>query len=153
MICSRSLRRTTGGREGHHVAHHLGRVGGVVHQRLGADGDLVAEQGGDLVGVSGAADVPQQRDPVDGVAQRRRPKLGLVAHPHREEARAQLRLERLAEGVVLRQRERGDEFTEAKRRGQNGEISRCMDQKAGGPFAHHGATPMSRRAQLETFYP
>ena len=34
------------------VAHHLGRVGGVVDERLRADRDLVAEQGGDLVRVA-----------------------------------------------------------------------------------------------------
>ena len=58
-----------GGRERDHVAHHLGRVRGVMHQGLGADGDLVAEQGGDLVRVARAPEVAQQRHPVDRVAQ------------------------------------------------------------------------------------
>ena len=54
--------------EGHHVVHYLSRVGGVVDQRLGADGDLVAEDGSHFVGVTGAPDVAQQGDPIDGVA-------------------------------------------------------------------------------------
>ena len=70
--------------------------------------------GGDLVGVAGAADVAQQRHPVGGLAhvvvEARR-----LADPRREQARPQLRLERLAEGVVLRERQRGDELTQAKR--------------------------------------
>ena len=43
------LRGTTGGRKRRHVAHALGQISGGVHQRLGANGDLVAEDGGDLV--------------------------------------------------------------------------------------------------------
>ena len=85
-----------------------------MHERLGADRDLVAEQGRDLVGVAGAADVPEQRHPVDGLAQLLVEARGL-ADPRREQARAQLRLERLAERVVLRKRERGNELAEAKR--------------------------------------
>ena len=108
---------------GHHVAHHLGRIGGVVHQRLGADGDLVAKHGGHLVGVSGAAQIAQHRDPVGGVANVVI-ELGLLAHPGGEQARSQLRLERLAERIVLRQGQRGHQLTEAKRRIQNGETSR-----------------------------
>ena len=106
----------TGGREGDDVAHDLGGIRGVVDERLGADRDLVAEQRGDLVRVAGAADVAQQRDPVGGLAhlllESRR-----LADPRREQARAQLRLERLAERVVLRERQRGDELAEAKRCG------------------------------------
>ena len=89
-------------------------IRGVVHQRLGADGDLVAEHGGDLVGVAGAADVPQQRHPVGGLAHLVLESRGL-ADPRREQARPQLRLERLPERVVLRERERRDELAEAKR--------------------------------------
>jgi len=40
-----------------------------VHERLGADGDLVAEDGCDFMGMPGAADVAKQRDPVRGLAQ------------------------------------------------------------------------------------
>jgi hypothetical protein len=65
------LRGTTGGCEREHVAHDLGRIRGVVHQRTGADRDLVAEDGGDLVRVARAPDIAQQRDPVDGFAQLR----------------------------------------------------------------------------------
>jgi len=36
---------------------------------LGTDRDLVAEHGGDLMGVAGAAHVPEERHPVRGVAQ------------------------------------------------------------------------------------
>ena len=102
-----------GGRELHHVVHHLGRVGGVVHQRLGPDRDLVAEHGGDLVRVPGAADVAQHRNPVRVLAHLVIDVRGL-ADPGREQAGPQLGLERLAEGVVLRERQRGDQFTEAK---------------------------------------
>ena len=109
---------------GEDVAHHLGGVGGVVDERLGADRDLVAEQRRDLVRVTGAADVAEQRDPVGGLANIVLD-AGGVADPRREQARAQLRLERLPEGVVLRERERGDEFREAKLWIQDGVSSRC----------------------------
>ena len=95
------------------VAHHLGGVPGVVDERLGPDRDLVAEQGGDLVRMTGAADVAQERDPV-GVRPHVVVELRLLAQPAREEAGAQLRLERLAEGVVLRERQRGDELGKAE---------------------------------------
>jgi hypothetical protein len=85
-----------------------------VNQRLGADRDLVPEHGGDLVGVPRAADVAQQRHPVDGLAQLVVGPRGL-ADPGGEQARSQLRLERLAERVVLRERQRRDELPEAKR--------------------------------------
>ena len=146
MISSRSSSERPGRREGHDVAHHLGGVGGVVDERLGADRDLVAEHGGDLVGVAGAADVAQQRHPVGGLADLLvEPRL--LAHPRREQARPQLRLERLAEGVVLGQRQRGDELGEAKRRIQDRASSRCMAPRSGAsilltrgvaPLAHCG---------------
>jgi len=85
-----------------------------MHERLGADRDLVAEHRGDLVGVAGAADVAQQRNPVDGLAQLVVEPRG-VADPRGEQARPQLRLEGLPECVVLRERQRGDELPEAKR--------------------------------------
>jgi len=66
------------------------------------------------VGVTGAADVAQQRDPVDGLAELV-VEAGGLADPGGEQARAQLRFERLAKGVVLGERERGDELPEAKR--------------------------------------
>ena len=47
-----------------HIAHHLGWVAAVVHERLRADPDLVSEERRDLVSVSGTAHVAQQRDPV-----------------------------------------------------------------------------------------
>ena len=119
------VRAAAGRREGHHVPHHLGGIRGVVHQRLGADRDLVAEHGGDLVRVAGAADVPQQRHPVGGLAHLVLESGGL-ADPRREQARAQLRLERLPERVVLRERQRRDELAEAKRCVQDGESSRCI---------------------------
>ena len=59
-------------------------IRGVVHERLGADRDLVAEDGGDLVGVAGAADVAQQRHPVRGLAQL----LGRTPRPRRSRSRA-----------------------------------------------------------------
>ena len=108
------LRTAAGRREGHHIAHDLGRIRGVVHQRLGADRDLVAEHGGDLVGVPGAPDVPEQRHPVGALALLVVDARG-VADPRREQAGPQLRLERLSEGVVLRQGQRRHEFAEAKR--------------------------------------
>ena len=58
-----------GGGERHHVAHDFSGIGGVVDQRLGANGDLVAEKGRHLVGVARAAQVTEQGDPVDGGAQ------------------------------------------------------------------------------------
>ncbi len=49
---------------------------------------------------AGAANIPEQRDPIDGVEhllESRR-----LAYPRREQARLQLRLQRLPERVVLR---------------------------------------------------
>jgi len=60
-----------------------------VDEGLGADRDLVAEDRRDLVGVAGAADVAQQRDPVDGLAQVV-VEAGRLADPRGEQARAQL---------------------------------------------------------------
>ena len=60
---------------------------------------------------------------------------GRVADPGREEARPQLRLERLAERVVLRQGERGNELTEAERRVGDRETSRCFGAD-GRPLLH-----------------
>ena len=125
------LRAAAGRREGHDVAHHLRGIRGVVDERLGANRDLVAEDGGDLVGVAGAADVPQQRHPVGGLAHLLVEPRGL-ADPRREQARPQLRLERLTERVVLRKRQRGDELTEAERRVEDGESSRCIGADAAG---------------------
>ena len=118
------LRGTTGGCECQYVAHDLGRIRGVVHQGLGANGDLVAEDGGDLMRVARATDVAQQRDPVGGVAQLR-VEAPLITQPHGQEARPQLRLERLAERVVLRKSKRGDELTHPQRFRRNRETSRC----------------------------
>ena len=139
------LRTAAGRREGHHVPHDLGRIRGVVHECLGADGDLVAEHGGDLVGVPGAPDVAQQRHPVGGLALLFLD-AGGVAYPRREQTRAQLRLERLPERVVLRERERRDEFTEAERCGQDGETSRCMGRRSPARSSHD-ASPLSIRAK------
>ena len=107
-----------------------------MHQRLGADGDLVAEHGGHLVGVSGAAQVAQHRHPVGGgahvvvVA-------GLIAHPGGQQARSQLRLERLAERVVLGQRQA---WRRARPDGADGsEMGRPPDALAD-RVGHHGRT-------------
>ena len=118
------LLRTTGRRERDHVLNHLGRIPGVVHERLRANRDLVAEEGRDFVRVTGAADVAEQRHPVDGVAHRLVESGGL-AHPGREETGPELRFQRLPERVVLRQRQCRDEFTQTKRCVKNGELSRC----------------------------
>jgi hypothetical protein len=105
------LRRMSPGRKRDHVPHDFGRIGGVVDQRLRAEGDLVAEDGGDFVRVSRAADVAQQRDPIDGFA-RFAVETGFLGEPCRQQARAELRFERLAERVVLRQGQRRDELGE-----------------------------------------
>ena len=115
---------TAGGRELHHGAHDVGRIGGVEHERLGQDGDVVTEDGGDLVRVTRAARIAQQRDPVDGVAQLS-VEARFLAQRRRQEARPQLRLERLAERVVLPQRERRHELTETEGLTRNGVTSRC----------------------------
>src|SRR3954452_14853772 len=139
------VRGAAGRRERHHVPHDLGGIRGVVHQRLSADGDLVAEHGGDLVGVAGAADVPQQRHPVGGLALLF-VEAGGVADPRREQARAQMRLERLPERVVLRKGERRDELAEAERCFQDGESSRCLGRRSPARSSHD-ASPMSIRAR------
>ena len=104
-------------------------------QRLGADRDLVAEHGGDLVRVAGAADVAEQRHPVGGLAHLLLEARGL-ADPRREQARPQLRLERLTERVVLRERQRRDELAEAKRCVQDGESSRCIGRRGRARSSH-----------------
>ena len=146
-ICSCSSGGSAGGREREHVAHDLGRVAGVVHERLGEDGDVVAEDGGDLVRVAGAADVAQQRDPVDGRRAASASKPASSDQPCGEEARPQLRLERLAERVVLRERERRDELAQAERRVGNGETSRCADQSPDPTVLGNGSLepPTTRR--------
>jgi hypothetical protein len=96
-----------------------------VHEGLCADRDLVAEDDRDLVRVARAAEVAEQRDPVDRLAGRR-VEAGFLADVDGQQARAQLRLERLAEGVVLGEGERRDELTQAKRRIRYGESSRCV---------------------------
>jgi hypothetical protein len=50
---------TAGRRELHHGSHDVGRVGGVEHERLGQDGDVVAKDRGDLVRVARAPEVAQ----------------------------------------------------------------------------------------------
>jgi hypothetical protein len=127
--------RARGRSEGHHVAHDLTGIGGVVDQRLGANRDLVAEHGGDLVGVTGAADVPQQRHPIGGLAHLVFDSCRL-ADPRGEKARSQLGLERLAERVVLRERQRGYELTEAKWRGKDGAFSRCIGAHSRARWLH-----------------
>ena len=145
------FRAAAGRREGHDVPHHLRGIRGVVHERLGANRDLVAEDGGDLVGVAGAADVPQQRHPVRGLAQLLVEPRGL-ADRRREQARPQLRLERLPERVVLRERQRGDELTEAKRRVEDGESSRCIGPRRPSTILARrvaAVAPRNRHAHLE----
>jgi hypothetical protein len=133
VVCPRPERRhdplvllggTAGGRELHHGAHHVGWVAGIEHERVGQDGDVVAEDGGDLVRVACAPQIAQQRDPVDGVAQLGI-EAGFLAQRHRQQARPQLRLERLSERVVLPQGERRHELTQTKTRLRNGVTSRC----------------------------
>jgi hypothetical protein len=60
-----------------------------VDERLRANRDLVAEDGRDLVGVTGAADVAEQRHPVRGVAHLV-VELCRVTDRRREQARTQL---------------------------------------------------------------
>jgi hypothetical protein len=75
----------------------------------------VAEGGGHLVSVPRASEVAQQPHPVDRVAEVP-VEPGLLAHAHREEARAELGLEGLPDGVVLRQGERADQLPHPKGR-------------------------------------
>jgi hypothetical protein len=62
------------------------------------------------VGVAGATHIPEERNPIHVVAhsfvESRR-----IAYPRRKQARPKLRLQWLAERIVLRQRQGGDEFT------------------------------------------
>ena len=80
-----------------------------MHQRLRPDRNLVAKDGGHFVCVTGAADVPQQRDPINSVAQLLLVS-GSLADPGSEQAGPELGLQRLAERIVLRQGQGGDEF-------------------------------------------
>jgi len=101
-----------------------------------ADGDLVAEDGSYLVGESGAADIAKQRNPIDGFAHVLVESRGL-ANPGCEQARTQLGLQRLAEGIVLGEGQRGDEFTETQGRRKNRELSACMRPQLGRTIILH----------------
>ena len=74
---------TTGRREGRHVLNDLGGIRGIVHECLCANRDLVAKERRHFVGVTGAADVAQQRHPIGGVAHRLFESSGF-AHPRRQ---------------------------------------------------------------------
>ena len=69
----------------------------------------------------GAPDVAQQRHPVDGLALLPL-EPGLVGQPHAQQAGPQLRLERLAERVVLREREGRDQLTHSQRWRRHGAL-------------------------------
>ncbi len=107
------LRGVVGGREREHVAHDFGRIRGVMHKRLGADGDLIAEHGSDLVRMPCTTDVPQQRHPIDGFAQLTI-EAGFLTQRRGQQTRSQLRLEWLTKRVILRKGERRDELAEPK---------------------------------------
>ncbi|HVT98935.1 MAG TPA: hypothetical protein VHE33_15625 [Acidobacteriaceae bacterium] len=98
------------GRVRDHVMHHFGWIRSIVHQGLGANGDLIAENGGHLVGMTRAPHIAQQGNPVDGVADVL-PKAGGLANPGCQQAGAKLGLQWLPEGVVLRQGQGSDKFT------------------------------------------
>ena len=109
------LRRMSGGRELHHRAADVGRIAGIEHQRRREDRDVVPEHRGDLVRVGRAPHVAQQRQPIRRRAERL-VDARLLTHRVCEQARPQLRLERLSERVVLPERERHHEFAQAERR-------------------------------------
>ena len=62
------FRVAAGSRERHHRVEDLGRIRRVEHQRLGEEGDVVAEDCGDFVRVGRAPHVAEQRDPIGGIA-------------------------------------------------------------------------------------
>ena len=113
------------------IGHHLGRIRGVVDKDLRTEGDLVAEDARHLVRVPRATDVAEQCDPVGGVAHIPTD-AGLLSEPHGEQARPELRLQGLAERVVLREGERRDEFAQSERGKRNGETSRCARSGSAG---------------------
>ena len=91
-----------------HEAEHR-EPGQVDFVAVGAEGDVVAEPGRDLVAVGDAADPGEQRD----VVERRAFGLGEadpVAEPGGDAPRAQHVLHRLAQTEVGAERERGDEL-------------------------------------------
>ena len=139
---------TPGGGVLEHVAHDLVGVSGVVHERLRPDRDLVAKQGRDLVRMPGAADVAQERDPV-GVRPHLVAELRFLGQPAREEAGAQLRLERLTERVVLCERQRGDELGETERRREDRAYSRCIGAGDRGALSHTTRLPFERSLDRE----
>ena len=90
--------------------HHLGVIACVVYQRLRPNRNLVAEHGGHLVRIAGATDIAKQCHPIGCIAHILI-ESSRLANPSGKQAGTQLRLERLAKRVVLRQGQRGDEFT------------------------------------------
>jgi hypothetical protein len=133
-----------GRRELHHGVPNLGRIRRVEHERPGEEGHVIAEDGGDLVRVARATDVAEQRDPVDGFAQLP-VEARLLTQRRPKEARPELRLERLAERVVLPESERRDELTQAERRTRNRETSRCV--VARGRYTIHPPPSPRKEAQ------
>src|SRR5262249_29847736 len=127
-------------------------VAGVVNQRLGANRNVVPEQRRNLVGMAGAPDVPEERHPVGGLADVVG-ELSLLAHPRREQARPKLRLQRLAERIVLCEGQRGDELCEAQRRVQDRAYSRCLSVTAGRGSSHTRGAAAGRERRPATAPP
>jgi hypothetical protein len=71
---------------------------------------------------------------------------GLLAHPHGQEARAQLRLERLPERVVLSEGQRGHQFAHAER-GRGHAVG--LPALPGRTPLDHAARPRECRAEAE----
>jgi len=95
-----------------HHPQHLGRLAVVDHDDLAAERDLVADDRREHVGLGVAADIAQQRLVVD-LAKLAFAQATEIAQPHRQHARAQRELERLAHPQVGRQRERGHKLGQA----------------------------------------
>ena len=97
---------------GAHVAHQQGGEGGpapVDLVRLGAEGDVVAEEVRELLGVGMAADPGEQAAVVGGLAGLRI-RAEEVREAHRDDAGPQHVLEREAEPEVDRERQGGDQL-------------------------------------------
>ena len=95
-------------------------------ERLGADRDLVAEQGRDLVGVAGAADVAEQRHPVGRLAHlvRRRSAASQIHDASRHERSCDS--SGWPNALSCASASVATNSAEAKRSVQDGESSRCI---------------------------
>jgi hypothetical protein len=129
------------------VDEHLRLIAEVERRRTAAEGDLVADQRGELVRPGRAADVAQE----SGVVDARTHVVGkpeLLGEARCDEADGEALLVGLAHGQVGGQRERGHELGQAHaagRGGRGGRRGQRPDHRMGAPGPQPGRAPSRLR--------